>query len=174
MTARKRKTKPKTKPITTIEMEVAIANFFGYRQNIIVPNISWGLLSHEVDLLIVRKSGVAIEVEIKTSLSDLKADFTKKHKHIERLNRISYFYYAMPYSVYEKGKDLIPQNAGIIVCDRIILYNGKEDIRVRMIKDSVKIKGSRSLTSDEQFKVARLGAMRIFSLKKKIIGLKNL
>ena len=68
---RKRKRVVKTKLITTIEMEVAIAAYFGFRQNIIVPNISWGFMNHEADMFIVRKSGYAIEIEIKRSKSDL-------------------------------------------------------------------------------------------------------
>jgi hypothetical protein len=40
----------KPKPITTAEIEVVIAKHFGIRQNIIVPNISWGFDSHEMDL----------------------------------------------------------------------------------------------------------------------------
>ena len=46
-----------------------------------MPNISWGLGVHEIDLFVVRPSGYAIEVEIKVSLSDFKADFNKKHTH---------------------------------------------------------------------------------------------
>jgi hypothetical protein len=174
MTVRRKTTiKPKLKPIKTIDIEIAIAKYFGVRQNIIVPNISWGLLTHEVDLLVVRKSGVAIEIEIKVSLQDFKADFNKRHHHQERLNRISEFYYAMPKELYLKCKDLIPENAGVITCERYLDYQKREKIQAWTEKKAVKIKNARKLTIDEQFKVAILGTMRIFNLKAKIVKLMN-
>jgi hypothetical protein len=172
MTIRKRK--QKVKPITTVEMEVAVANKFGIRTNIIVPNVSWGLLSHEVDLLIVRRSGYAIEVEIKISLADFKSDLKKSHHHKEKLNRISKFYYAMPEVIYKKCKDLIPENAGIITCrKRYDEWGKKDEIIVNVVKEAKTIRGSRKLTIEEQFKVAKLGCMRIFNLKNRIILLQN-
>ena len=104
----------KEKPITTIEMEVAIAKMFGIRTHIIVPNVSWGFGMHECDLFLIKKSGVAVEVELKRSKSDLLADFEKRHGHIDRQNRITEFYYGMPEDMYEKCKDLIPENAGLL------------------------------------------------------------
>lgn len=41
--------------ITTIEIEERIANYFGVRRCIIVPNISWGMYMHECDLLGCKK-----------------------------------------------------------------------------------------------------------------------
>lgn len=71
-----KKIKPKT--ISLIEMEVAIAEMFGIRTHIIVPNISWGLRGmHEMDLAIIFRSGYLKEIEIKRSIQDLKADFKK-------------------------------------------------------------------------------------------------
>lgn len=53
---------------TAKEIEIAIARYFGIRQNAIVPNVSWGLgFPYECDLLILRDSGFAIEIEIKIS-----------------------------------------------------------------------------------------------------------
>ena len=42
------------------------------RTDIVVPNLSWGLLNHEADLAIIRKSGYLTEIEIKRSYQDLK------------------------------------------------------------------------------------------------------
>ena len=146
-----------SKPLTTLELEIALAKYFDVRRNIIVPNISWGLLSHEVDLLVVRKSGIAVEVEIKISVQDLKADFKKSHHHVEKQNRITEFYYAMPKDIYEK----------------CINYKKESVVKTTLLRKSVRIKGSRKLTSEEQFKVAKLGCMRIFSLKEKIVKSKT-
>lgn len=162
-----------SKPLTTLELEIALAKYFDVRRNIIVPNISWGLLSHEVDLLVVRKSGIAVEVEIKISVQDLKADFKKSHHHIEKQNRITEFYYAMPKDIYEKCIDIIPKSAGIIICERYINYKKESAVKATLLRKSTRIKGSRKLTSEEQFKVAKLGCMRIFSLKEKIVKSKT-
>ena len=54
---------------------------FNKRQDIFVPNLSWGLLNHEADLAIINKSGYLTEVEIKRSFADFMADFKKEHGH---------------------------------------------------------------------------------------------
>lgn len=166
-------TTPKPKPITTIEMELAISRYFGYRQNIIVPNISWGFMNHEADIFIVKKSGYATEVEIKRSKADLLADFKKGHNHVDRLNRIQELYYALPKNIYEKCKDLIPKNAGILTCERDDNTWTKEKIHVRTVREPVKVRGARKLTDKEKLKIATLGTMRIWTLKEKIIKLQN-
>jgi len=113
-----KKSKPKDTVITTVEMELAITKLFNYRRYIIVPNLSWGFVSHECDMFLIKKSGYAVEVEIKRSVSDFRADFKKGHNHKERNNKITEFYYAFPESIYEKCKDSVPEHAGIIVCRR--------------------------------------------------------
>ena len=36
---------------TTLEIETAVANYFGYRRQIIVPNVWWGLgFNHECEI----------------------------------------------------------------------------------------------------------------------------
>ena len=54
-----------------------LANYWGIRNNIIVPNVSWGMLDYEADLLIMNKTGYVTEIEIKRSWSDFLADFKK-------------------------------------------------------------------------------------------------
>jgi hypothetical protein len=168
---KKKTTKKKEQGITTIEMEDAISRFFGIRTHIIVPNISWGLPGmHECDMFIVKKSGYAVEVEIKRTKSDLLADFKKSHNHEDV--RIREFYYALPEKLLETCEDLIPENAGIITCYRS-QWSNRNNVYAS-IKRKAKIrKDSRKLTMEEQFKVAKLGTMRIWSLKKKIIKLQK-
>jgi len=164
------KRKPKTKPITTVEMEVSIAKMFGIRQHIIVPNLSWGLTGmHECDLFLIKKSGVGVEVEIKRSKSDFLADFKKGHDHKDRYNRITEFYYAFPQDLVDKCIDLVPPDAGIITCERYVNYKKEVQISAHIKRQPKRIKGARKLTEEEQLKIARLGCMRIWSLKEKII-----
>ncbi len=151
-------------------MELAIATYFGTRANIIVPNISWGFGIHECDLFLIKKSGVAVEVEIKRSKSDLLADFKKGHNHHDKQNRITEMYYAFPEELYESCKDLVPEDAGIITCYRWIDYKKREKIGATVKRNPKRIKGARKLTLEEQLKIARLGCLRIWSLKQKIIN----
>ena len=151
-------------------MEVAIAKYFGIRQFIIVPNISWGFGMHECDLFLIKRSGVAIEIELKRSKSDLLADFEKRHHHQDKQNRISeFFIMRFLKKLYESCKDLIPPDAGIITCYRWTDYKKQERVDAHTKREPKKIKGARKLTVEEQLKVARLGCMRFWSLKEKII-----
>jgi len=174
----KKKTKPKS--ISTIEIEIALSKHFGVQKNIIVPNISWGFLSHEMDLAIISKSGYLTEIEIKISKSDFLKDFQKQHNHIDKQNRISHFYFAMPKIIYDKVSDKIPEHAGVIICDRKKhkKWNGEkyvdnEYIDIEIVKNAIKIKNARKLTIEEQFIISKLGCMRIFNLKTKIVTLQN-
>ena len=146
---------------STEEIEIAIASLFGRRRNIIVPNISWGLNLHECDMLIIRDSGFAVEVEIKRSKQDLLNDFKKRHGH--RSTKIKEFYYAIPQSKVQKWKELIPEKAGIITYERgdggWVYAN-----HYRMAKK----KPCRKLTEAEILKAAKLGCMRIWDLKERL------
>jgi len=106
-------------------VEIAVAKLLNYRQYTIVPNVSWGLgLSHECDLLALDDQDRFTEVEIKVSLSDLKADFKKTHKHFSKF--ISRLVYALPARLYAKHADLIPKEFGVIVIEftPAIYYHG--------------------------------------------------
>ena len=93
---------------------------------------------------------------------------------MDRLNRISELYYALPLKIYESCKDLIPKNAGILTCDRWFNEWGKKWIvTVKTEREPVKIRMARRLTDKEKLKIASLGTMRIWSLKQKIIKLQN-
>ena len=162
--------KPKTsKTISLIEMEIAISELYGIRQHIIVPNISWGLIGmHEMDLAIVTRAGCLKEVEIKRSFQDLKADFKKRHHHVDRQKRITEFFYAIPIELLEKCLPLIPEAAGIITC-----HNNANRPYAKFERGAKRIPGSRKLTMEEQLKISRLGCLRIWGLKKKVASLKK-
>lgn len=164
-------TKTKEKTIPTVEMELAIAKLFVVRQNIIVPNISWGFGMHECDMFVIKKSGIAVEIEIKRSKSDFLADFKKGHDHKDRQNRITEFYFAFPEEIYESCKDLVPLDAGIIKCYRYTNYKKETNVFATVMRKPKRIKGARKLTVEEQLRVAKLGTMRIWTLKQKIIKL---
>ena len=148
--------------MTLIEMEIAIANYFNYRRNIIVPNVSWGLnLYHECDILVMTKKGYCTEIEIKRSRSDLKKDQKKWHNH--RSNKIKYLYFAVPKELEKIALEVIPQRAGLLV-----LRYYEDRIVVDLSRKPIQNKEARPLDYDEQLHLAHLGCMRIFNLKSKL------
>lgn len=137
-------------------MELAVVSYLNPRQNLIIPNVWWGISLHECDLLILTKNNYAYEVEIKISKSDLVADREKKHQHFN--NKIKKLYFAIP-EILLGYKQYIPDTAGIIV----VSENGFcEKIREARVKNSYR------WTDEEKYNAARLGTMRIWGLKEKI------
>ncbi len=153
--------------MTAKEMELALASFFDYRRNLIVPNVGWGWFVHECDLVVVTKTGFAWEVEIKTSLSDLLRD--KKKIHLHHSQRITCTYFAIPEDLM-KHQHHIPEEAGIIECRKIEGDGGIICIRRRMPK---RMK-SQKITIEEKEKLGHLAAMRIWRLKRKIMDLEEI
>jgi len=164
-----KKNKPKREPmISTPEMEVAIAKYFGVRKHITVPNVSWGFFNHECDLFLIRSSGFGFEVEIKRSKSDMLADFKKKHGHKDRRNRIVQLYYAFPLELLPKVEELVPDDCGILTVEYYGDIIGERRGYARMYRDAKRRKGVKRLTTAEQLKIARLGTLRIWTLKEKL------
>ena len=156
--------------ITTIEAEERLAQYFDYRQNIIVPNVSWGFHLHECDLLVLRKSGYLVEIEIKVTRTDLKKDRGKFHKHIDDYNRVKELWFAIP-DYLQDSIEFIPEHAGVIVLNKEDRsYSDCPVIRCKILRKARINKSARTLYENEMLKLARLGTMRIWTLKKKIIN----
>lgn len=149
--------------ITAQDLEIAIARHFNPRQNLIVPNVSWGLGLHECDVLICTGKGYLTEVEIKISKSDLKKDSEKCHGHVDRENRIKKLYFAFPEKLLDCA-ELVPERAGILVYKYYKNRYGYVD-QIKPARQNMK---ARPLTDTERYEMARLGALRIWGLKKKI------
>ncbi len=156
--------------ITTAEMECTIASWFNYRANLVVPNVHWGMNMHECDLLVLSKAGYVTEVEIKISRADLRADAKKLHGH--RSNKIKYLYFAVPDNLEAAALELAPERAGIITvarCDRPSSRR-RGELRCNRIRNPICTKHSLPMSDRDRYKVARLGALRIWNLKRKIIN----
>jgi hypothetical protein len=149
-------------------------NHFDIRRNLIVPNISdWSnLLRFEADVLILSQSGYATCIEIKVSKGDLKNDLKKPHiKHLDQLliwnkppleryySSLKYFYYAVPERLINDALSQIPSFAGLIS------LNG-----MRVVRKPKKL-FDKKWNEKERYSLARLGAMRILNLKRKIYKL---
>lgn len=166
----------------TLEMEIALMTEYDVRQNLIVPNVSWGLLPdfHECDLLILRKSMIGTEIEIKVSKSDLKADKKKKHDHTHKL--IKDFYFAVPEELKDFALENIPDKAGLLIVRKYEAnyYDGYNQVKynkvrydIKEVKECKPNKDYRKWSLDEKAKLQRLAAMRILTLKKNIFKLKK-
>lgn len=157
---------------TADEIEIAVAHHFGVRQNIIVPNVSWGFgyLGHECDLLILSGSGYLTEIEIKVSKSDLKKDLEKQHNHKSDL--IKSLYFAIPIDLLNYAIEVLPFEYGIITVEE--MSPGNNPFNKAEIKRVSKIRNKfRKIGDNEAMQLTRLGCMRIFSLKSKIVDLRK-
>jgi len=161
--------KSKKKPIVKLkllDMEIALMCEFGYRRNIIVPNISWGLFLHECDLLVISKTGYATEIEIKTSKADLIKDKDKQHKHLSQ--KIGRLYFAIPTKLMPHVEH-IPERAGIIEVVEGKMWSFQGFRRHQCIfHKTANFSHKNKLTDEEILKAAHLGTMRICGLKQKI------
>ena len=146
--------------ITARDIEIIVARHFNWRQNIIVPNISWGLLNwgHEVDVLIIHPSGWADEVEIKVRASDIRADTKKRHRQRGREDILKRLWFAVPENLSDHPD--IPDDAGILAYRK--LDGGAILITKRGPRSN---KYARKLTKPEIEKALHLGCMRIWHLK---------
>jgi hypothetical protein len=170
--------------MTTLEMEIAVIKGFNPRQNLIVPNISWGLHDqrykslHECDVLVLSNSNYATEVEIKISKSDLLNDLKKRHKH--KHNLIRRFYYAVPEKLEQTALENIPNGAGLLVVyDKLFTgytwhkEGGRSEYtkyytQLKTVKECSINKDAIKWTDEQSLQLARLGTMRILGLKQKI------
>ncbi len=150
-----------TAKITTAEMEVRVANYLNTRRNLIVPNVSWGMNVHECDLLVLTNAGWLWEVEIKISKADLKKDLQKYHRHDSPL--IKRLYFAIP-DYLQDCIELVPDRAGIIVVNTEAGRSWRGVWKHREARNH----GGRKMTDAERYRLARLGALRIWSLKRKL------
>ena len=136
---------------------MAVARELNYRQNIIVPNVYWGLgLRYEADLVCLRPSGYAIEVEIKTTASDIRADLLKSGQHGSNLFRELWF----ATSADLAGHPSIPGRAGIFAVE---LKNHRHVVKI--IRPARRNPLARRWTPEQRVKLLHLGAMRIWGLK---------
>lgn len=161
--------------VSTLDVELAIMKEFNFRQNLIVPNITniTRLLPFETDILILTKDSYATGFEIKISKSDLNADFKKRQHNKDKFEKyygkFKHFYYAVPEYLKEYALNVIPDFCGLWVFAKYEyptlpkFYEAKKANKLFDYKFSDK----------ERYEIARLGTMRIYSLKQNISLLKS-
>lgn len=149
---------------------------FSWRKNFCcIPNVSWGFLPWEADLLICSKSGYLTEIEIKISATDWEND-KKKKKFLYRKDptykftaqakswiRIKEFWYAAPIKLAKRHEELnIPRFAGVI---GINLKKSSWLERYQILKNPKINRNAEKLTDLEKAHLARLGSIRIWTKK---------
>lgn len=151
-----------TTTITTPDIEIAIAKYFDYRQNVIVPNVAWGLLRHrEADMLVLRPSGYIEEVEIKRDLADIRRDLQKKKTHWDRLVRRCWF--AIPETITDISD--IPEMYGILTVSEKRHRYGRW---VRSLRVAKLNPDADKATDAQRLKLLHLGCMRVWTLKDRL------
>lgn len=160
--------------LSIAQIELGLARYFDVRANVIVTNLSYGMLNHEADIVVMSKAGYLTEVEIKRSYADFIADFRKRHHHEDDL--ISWYYFAVPQAIAEKCAHKLQEvdsekKWGLLCYDdeagecyvSCAFHPANKNIHLKY----------KQLSLHEQFQFARLGALRQWSLKEKIIKIKN-
>lgn len=154
------------------EIEVAIARSeqFNYTRKLVVYNVC-GMSSilpiwHECDVLVCTKLGYLTEIEIKRSWSDYLNDWKKDHDHSSKM--IKYLYYCVPVKMKDKVLEHLSSldesdwrsNAGLLVVDG--------EPRIYEMKAPQENKCAVKLSDEQMFYLARLGSMRVVTLKRKM------
>lgn len=94
--------------VAQIQLALRNSDLFNPTRDLIVPNVSYGMLPYEADLIGITPAGQVTEVEIKRSLADLRADYKKGHRHDAPC--VTYFFYCVPESLVEQAKKVILEN----------------------------------------------------------------
>lgn len=180
--------------MTTLEVEIALMDYFKFNQKDIVCGLTatfYGLVRFETDMLVLSTSGYATAIEIKVSKADLKRDLDKPHiqslhpelvfdeyknyrsmhlgsKPEEWFPKIKHFYYAVPKNLEEAALAQIPPACGLLV-----VYNDGRVGLAGTYKNYRKPKqiSNYKWTEEERMNLLRLGTMRQYSLKKRILRL---
>lgn len=143
---------------------------------LVVPTCFW--YGHEADLLVIENKLRIVDIEIKISRADLKADLKKdkwyrrrpwsrRHEPPQRLewpDKVWKHYYAMPASIWTPELlEFIPAASGVIIVGPDLGYNGRPtavDIRRRAVPN----KAAKPISQADVFDIARLSSLRYWSL----------
>ena len=183
-----------------IDIELELMKYFHFEKNIIAFNVMGASsvlpLAHEADMLVVSKSGYLTEVEIKRTLADFRADFKKSHRH-ESNGLLSEFVYCIPEGMLDKAvKELEAQRfvpTGLLLYDENLRLKYKpvrcefasgtgegEGCVVLRLDDPgkpwfcpAKTDSPKKLYIEQVLEIARLGAMRQFHLRERILDEKK-
>lgn len=144
---------------------------FNKRNDIMIPNLSWGLLDYEADFVAINRSGYMTEIEVKRSWEDFKADFRKLHTHNDA--RVYRFAYCVPQGIAERCVTYIRESNPDTPdwqLPAVIYYteDGEIGFSDLCVMDNYHAVKRRKLFLEEMLTVARLGQIRYWNLLEKI------
>ena len=184
------KKNPKSKDVKWTERNIANAlaiKAFSRRYLCVVPNCSW--TGNECDLLVVTENLRIIDVEIKISRSDLKADSGKDKwrygfdaeldggyaafgnytpRKREWPNKVWKHYYAMPYEIWDDKlfESMPTQNSGVI-----LLWQ-EDGVVYPMVKRMAKpCRDAQQISAQSAIDIARLASLRMWESQRKLDNL---
>jgi hypothetical protein len=155
------------------KIEIALYHHFRFLQNDVITNIYIDYARHECDLIVIRNQSLyALEVEIKMSVGDLRAERKKQRYrrsgvdcyHDSDVGMSQMFkekWFAMPEKMKQKGLELIPNYAGLLTINE---HGG-----VKIARKAKKL-NSQALTQGQRTDLLRLGVMKCYKLKLRIIN----
>ncbi len=160
--------------VKQIQYCIRYCGIWNPRADLMVPNVSWGLLPYEADFIIMTPNGYLTEIEIKRSFEDFKADFKKGHKHDDE--RIYHFYYCVPVSIKDKVIEFLDESykySGERSKPALLTYNEYGGITKERYgySDAGRSPKVRKLFLEEQLKLAKLAAFRYWSTEEKSTGI---
>jgi len=109
---------------TAHEIKYAVASYFRYERQAALVSTErpiYGVTAGVPDVLVCMPNRKLVEIEVKVSMSDFRADAKKyKWKYMKsewaKNKGPSQFYYAVPTKLVEKVKAELPEGAGLISC----------------------------------------------------------
>jgi hypothetical protein len=134
----------------TITWMLANRSWLKPRTHLMIPNVSWGLLHWEADLVAISKAGYLIEIEIKIS---------NKTKFKSRIGwqMVKQFYYAIPAGLTAHFPQDYLSRAGLIeVPDTMDGY-------CRVVHEAPVNRDARALTATEISQALRLLGLRFWA-----------
>ncbi len=152
--------------VKEIQQGIVSCGIWNFRQNIFIPNVSWGLLPYEADMLIMDKSGYVTEIEIKRSWEDLMADFKKEHSH--DAVQVYRLYFCIPEGLVERFCEWYEKYYidGGTMNFGLLSYNELGEVKKRGGCGYAEQMSRRKLFIEERLQLARLGCMRLWNSKK--------
>ena len=175
--------------ITKADLEIALARYVDYRQNLVIPNLSHAFFPYwESDIIAISGSGYMTEYEIKTSVSDLKREWRKQRwkwltfprrgvgkngrPRNEFVDLIRRYIIVVPDSIADKCQGLIPEavGAGLLTFDRYSEESGLGD-RLFISRELQKPKvnrDARKITDAERQHLGHLMALRYWTAREKL------
>lgn len=148
------------------------------RSEIVIPNLWWGLLPYEADLVVIDKNGYMREYEIRRSYKELKSDFKFKKDRFHVAEQVTQFFYVLPYSIKEKAIALFrlrnktdayvkafgESTERTEAFPAIIFYNDNGEIVEQTSTNGYICGNHRKLSLEERLTITRLLSIRLWNL----------